>query len=84
MKEIAYYNGFKCVIAPQIKKQKKTSKYKLINWLYKKIYGYEYESTMPEDVGAVFFENKLIFRNKELFDKLKDEVGEDMKMVCKE
>lgn len=62
--------GTPCIIAQQIKKQKKYSKYKIINWFYKKIYGYEYESTMPEETDVIYFENKFIFRDKETFDKM--------------
>ena len=63
--------GTPCIIAKQIKRQKKTSKYKLLNWFYKKIYGYEYESTLPAGTDVIWFDNKLIFRNQEIFDKLK-------------
>lgn len=67
--------GTPCIIADQIKRQKKTSKYRLVNWLYKKIYGYEYESTMPEGTDVIYFESKLIFRDKETFDKVKEQVN---------
>ena len=59
-----------CIIAKQIKRQKKTSKYRIINWFYKKIYGYEYESTMPEGTDIICFDGKFIFRNKETFEKI--------------
>ena len=62
--------GTLCIIADQIKIQKKTSKYKIVNWLYKKIYGYKYESTMPEGIDIVCFDNKIVFRNKEIFEQV--------------
>lgn len=62
--------GTPCIIAQQIKKQKKTSKYRIINWLYKKIYGYEYESVLPEGTDIIYFDEKFIFRDKETFGKM--------------
>lgn len=70
MNELLY--GTPCIIAKQIKMQKKTSKCKLLNWFYKKIYGYEYESAFPVGTDVIWFDNKLIFRNQEVFDKLKE------------
>lgn len=67
--------GTSCIIAQQIKRQKKTSKYRIINWLYKKIYGYEYESTMPEGTDMIYLGNRIIFRNKETFDKVKEQIN---------
>lgn len=60
--------GIPCIIAQQIKKQKKTSKYKVINWIYKKIYGYEYESVLPEGTDMLYFNGSIIFRNEETFE----------------
>ena len=64
------YTGIPCRIAPQAKKQKKTSRYKIINWLYRKMYGYEYESTMPVGTDAIYVNGEFIFRDKETFDRL--------------
>ena len=58
-----------CIIAPQIKKRKKTSRYKLIDWIYKKLFGYEYESAIQSDV--VLFDGKLMFRDQETYDRAK-------------
>lgn len=66
--------GYECVIAHQIKKQKKTSKYKIINWIYKKIYGFEYESILPEGTDIVAFGNKIIFRDEATFNKVKEQI----------
>lgn len=64
--------GYECIIAEQIKKQKKTSKYKIVNWLYKKIYGYEYESPFPDGTDVAVFDNKIIFRDQATFNKVKE------------
>lgn len=57
-----------CIIAPQIKKRKKTSRYKLIDWIYKKLFGYAYESVIQSDV--VLFDGKLMFRDQETYDRV--------------
>ena len=67
--------GTPCIIAQQIKKQKKTSKYRIINWFYKKIYGYEYESVLPEGTDMIHLGNRIVFRNKEAFDKVKEQIN---------
>lgn len=64
--------GTPCVIA-SYKKQKKTSKYKLINWLCKKIYGYEEVSPLPDGMDVIYFDGQLIFRSREVFDRLMEE-----------
>jgi len=69
--------GKSCSIAPQIKKQKKSSKYRLLNWLYEKMYGYKYESTLPEGTDIIFVNNTYIFRNQETFDKVKDFIDKE-------
>ncbi len=65
--------GYECVIV-QTKKQKKTSKHKIINWLYKKIYGYKYESLLPDGSDVVVFGNKIMFRDEETFNKIKEQI----------
>ena len=65
--------GTPCIIARQIKKQNKTSKYKLVNWFYKKIYGYKYESILPEGIDIMCFGDKLFFRNEDVFNKFINE-----------
>lgn len=62
--------GTPCIIAQQIKKQKKTSRYKIINWFYKKIYGYEYESILPEGLDIVYSNGALYFKDKETFNRM--------------
>ena len=70
------YNGIPCRIAPQVKKQKKTSRYKIINWLYGKIYGYEYESMLPAGMDAVYGNGEIIFRDRATFDKFAGQINE--------
>ncbi len=74
MNEFEVLYGMPCVIAKQIKRQKKTSRYRLINWLYEKIYGYEYESTLPDGTDIIKFDGKLIFRDKETYDKVAEHI----------
>ena len=74
MNEFEVLYGMPCVIAKQIKRQKKTSRYRLINWLYEKIYGYEYESTLPDGTDIIKFDGKLIFRDKETYDKVVEHI----------
>ena len=57
-----------CIIAPQIKKRKKTSRYKLIDWIYEKLFGYEYESVIQSSV--VLFDGKVMFRDQETYDRV--------------
>lgn len=71
---IGVYEGIPCIIASQ-KKQKKTSKYKLINWLYKKIYGYEEVSYLPDGTDMIYFDGQLIFRSREACDRIMEDLG---------
>ena len=68
---------FPCIIADQIKKQKKTSKCKLINWIYKKLFGYEYESTLPEGCSVILLGDKLVFRDQETYERVRDSILEN-------
>lgn len=63
---------YECIIAPQIKRQKKTNKYRVINWIYKKLYGYEYESTIKSDV--MMFDGKIMFKDQETYERVKDSI----------
>lgn len=75
--------GIPCIIAQQMKKQKKTSKYKIINWFYKKIYGYEYESILPEGSDIVYSNRTLYFRDKETFNRMAKAYEETMEYNLK-
>ena len=66
--------GYECIVANQIKKQKKTSKCKIINWFYKKVYGYKYESLLPDGTDVIVFDNKIIFRDEATFNKVKKQI----------
>lgn len=61
-----------CIIAEQIKVRKKTSKWKLIDWIYEKLYGYEYKSVFPDGCHVMMFDGKLMFRDQETYDRVKD------------
>ena len=64
--------GYECIVADQIKKQKKTSKHKIINWFYKKVYGYKYESLLPDGTDVLVLNNKIMFRDDATLNKIKD------------
>lgn len=61
--------GMPCVITSH-KKRCKVSNYKLIDWLYKKIYGYKEEVVMPEGVSVICFDGKFYFRDEETFNQM--------------
>ena len=71
---IGEWDGTPCIIASH-KKQKKTSKYKLINWFYKKVYGYEEVSSLPEGTDVIYFDGQLICRSHEVFNKIVKEIS---------
>ena len=64
--------GMNCTIGPSIKKQVKTSRNRLLNWLYKKLYGYIDEPIQEIPVVIIPSKNKVIFRDEETFNKAKD------------
>ena len=68
--------GKTCIIAKPIKKQKKYSRNKLVNWFYKKIFGYEYESVLPPGCNMLMFEDKIIFRDQKTYDMVKNSILE--------
>lgn len=76
---IGEWDGTPCIIASH-KKQKKTSKYKLINWLYKKVYGYEEVSSLPEGTDMMYFDGQFIFRSHAVFER----IIEDLEVKVKE
>lgn len=79
-KNLSFFFGTECVIAPQIKKQNKTSRYKLINWIYGKLYGYKHISTLPDGVDVIYDVDKFICRDKETLDKMRELLHEDNKI----
>ena len=68
--------GMQCIIAPQIKRQVKTSRCKLLNWIYKKIYGFVEESVQEQDVIHLPWTNQIIFKDKETFERVKAIISE--------
>ena len=69
--------GKTCIIAQQIKKQKKTSRCKVLNWIYKVLYGYTYESVLPPETSFIVIGDKLIFRDQQTYDMVKSSVLEN-------
>ena len=65
-----------CIIAQQIKKQKVTSRNKIVNW-FCKIFGYKYESVLPPGCNVVMYGDKLIFRDQETYDMVKNSLSEN-------
>lgn len=70
--------GTPCIIASH-KKQKKTSKYKPINWLYKKLYGYEEVSSLPDETDVMYFDGQLIFRSHSVFERIMEGIEVNVK-----
>lgn len=64
--------GMDCIIGPSIKKQVKTSRNKILNWIYKKLYGYIEEPIQETPVVVIPSKNKVIFKDEETFNKAKD------------
>lgn len=65
-----------CIIAGTYKRQKKTHRNRIINWFFKKIYGYEDVSYMSEGPDVILFENKLIFKDIATMEKLLEGIEE--------
>ncbi len=59
-----------CIIAEPIKKPKKTSRYRLVNWIYRKLFGYTYESPLPEGCSVILIGDNLVFRDQETYDRI--------------
>jgi hypothetical protein len=71
---IGEWDGTPCIIASH-KKQKKASKYKLINWLYKKVYGDEEVPALPDGTDMMYFDGQLIFRSYAVFERIMEDLG---------
>lgn len=69
-------NGMECIIAPSIKRQVKTSRCKLLNWIYKKMYGYVEESVQEQDMIHLPWTNQIVFKDKETFNRVKEALNE--------
>ena len=70
MKETLY--GVQCIIAPSIKRQVKTSKCKLLNWIYKKVHGYVEEPMLEQDIIHIPWTNEMYFKDRATFDRVKE------------
>ena len=64
--------GMQCVIAPTFKRQVKTSRCKLLNWIYKKAYGYVEESYLECDMIHLPLSGQIVFKDKETFNRIKE------------
>lgn len=71
-----FFYGVQCVIAPQIKRRVKTSKFKILDWIYKKVYGYYEESVIESDMIHLPWENKIVFKDRETMDRIKKSIDE--------
>lgn len=69
MNELNKIFGIPCVITSH-KKQKKTSKYKPINRIYKTIYGYKEEVVFPENTTVILSDGVLYFRDEKTFNQM--------------
>lgn len=69
MNELGKIFGIPCVITSH-KKRYRVSEYRLIDWLYKKIYGYKEEVILPEGASVVLFDNVLYFRDEKTFNRM--------------
>lgn len=69
MNELNKIFGIPCVITSH-KKRYKMSEYKLIDWIYKKMYGYKEEIIMPEGASVVYFDGVLYFRDEATFNQM--------------
>lgn len=68
--------GMQCIIAPSIKRQVKTSRCKLMNWIYKKMYGYVEEPMQEQDIIYVPWTNQIVFKDKETFERVRTIISE--------
>lgn len=71
--EPIFFMGMRCMVG-SYNAQRKTSKIRLLNWIFKKIYGYEEKSYLPDGVAWIKVENVLWFRDKETLDKVMEVV----------
>lgn len=71
--------GIPIRIAPTYKKRVKTHRIKLIDWIFKLIYGYKDESYLPKGMDVVMADGVLYVRDVDILNKIKEEIenGED-------
>ena len=65
--EPEYFMGKRCIVA-SYNVQRKTSRNRLLNWIFKKIYGVEEKSYLPDGTGCVITGDVIFFRSKELLE----------------
>lgn len=67
--EPMFFMGMRCMVA-SYSAQRKTSRNRLLNWIFKKIYGFEEKSYLPDGVACIKVENVFWFRDKETLEKV--------------
>lgn len=69
--EPAYIMGIRCVVVGTYKTQRKTSRNRLLNWIFKKVYGFEEKHYMPDGVDCYYVktDNVLLFRDKDVLER---------------
>lgn len=69
MASLEMYEGIPILFCPEYQVQKKSSRFKIIHWIYKKIYGFKTEYTMP--TGQIIYMNDSLVMSKETYENLK-------------
>lgn len=68
--------GMRIEILPERKVQVKTHRIRLINWIFKKLYGYKPEYMLDENTPAVVVGDTIYLRNKGVYEALKESFSE--------
>lgn len=66
------FSGMNVEILPCTKVQVKTHRNRLINWIFKKMYGYRNEYILSEDNPAVVVGNTIYLRDEQTYELLKE------------
>lgn len=77
--EPAYIMGMRCLVVGTYKAQRKTSRNRLLNWIFKKVYGFEEKSYMPDGVDCYYLKtgNVILFRSKEILERVLENYGKE-------
>lgn len=70
------FGGMNVEILPPRKVQVKTHRIRLINWIFKKLYGYTEKYMLNENTPAVVVGNTIYLRNESVYELLKESLGE--------
>ena len=66
------WNGMQVIVIPPRKVQVKTHRNKLINWVFKKLYGYMNEYLLDEKTPAVIVDKTIYLRDESVLNDLKE------------